>query len=343
MLSAPFDQIAVGCNVSLGLGHEQMVWHWGTYLDPADLTKEGVYHQPVYLQPERIEGLYSIERIYSGIRIVAIDDRNQIWAWGNRGLLLQQPVKLQHPTQAVKVKKAASNLTEFIILLEDGTVWEWQLLEWQGPRGYYRNWEEIEPIQAKGLSNIVSISANSGRKLALRSDGTVWGWESTKQEPLPPTQITGISECIAVRAIAQSSFALLKNGTLWSWGRNDYGQLGIGSTKSCATPTQITKLENVVSLSKGVGQSFFAITEDQIVWGWGFNRYGELAIPDTDKVNIVEPTRGPDLKLKEIHSGGLHTLALDEDDNVWTWGNNKYGQLGTGTGQNEIHPVQLTL
>jgi alpha-tubulin suppressor-like RCC1 family protein len=40
--------------------------------------------------------------------------------------------------------------------------------------------------------------------------------------------------------------------------------------------------------------------------------------------------------------GYFHTLLLDTDGNVWAWGNNDMGQLGTGGAENTNVPVKLT-
>ena len=43
--------------------------------------------------------------------------------------------------------------------------------------------------------------------------------------------------------------ALKGDGTLWAWGRNDYGQLGDGTTIDKSTPVQVSGLTNVVAIA----------------------------------------------------------------------------------------------
>lgn len=40
-----------------------------------------------------------------------------------------------------------------------------------------------------------------------------------------------------------------------------------------------------------------------------------------------------------IAVGAFHNLALQEDGTLLAWGNNEYGQLGTGDTQPRSHPV----
>ena len=39
---------------------------------------------------------------------------------------------------------------------------------------------------------------------------------------------------------------------------------------------------------------------------------------------------------------GGHSLALDQDGTVWSWGNNEYGQLGDGTTDSSITPQRAS-
>lgn len=40
-----------------------------------------------------------------------------------------------------------------------------------------------------------------------------------------------------------------------------------------------------------------------------------------------------------ISAGAFHNLALEEDGLLWAWGNNEYGQLGTGDTQPRSQPI----
>ncbi|WP_274652828.1 RCC1 domain-containing protein [Paenibacillus humicola] len=45
--------------------------------------------------------------------------------------------------------------------------------------------------------------------------------------------------------------------------------------------------------------------------------------------------------IKKVDGGEFHSIALQSDGTVWTWGNNWYGQLGDGTKENRVTPVQV--
>ncbi|XVE93435.1 hypothetical protein REPUB_Repub01dG0192200 [Reevesia pubescens] len=42
-----------------------------------------------------------------------------------------------------------------------------------------------------------------------------------------------------------------------------------------------------------------------------------------------------------IAVGAFHNLALQEDGTLWAWGNNEYGQLGTGDTQPRSEPIPV--
>ena len=93
------------------------------------------------------------------------------------------------------------------------------------------------------------------------------------------------------------TLALRADGTVWAWGMNNCGQLGIGYTSSeyISTPVQVIRRENYHN--------------------------GKVL------QNIIH-----------IAAGANHALAVEAQSDyrgnvfttVWAWGDNTYGQLGTG-------------
>jgi alpha-tubulin suppressor-like RCC1 family protein len=84
-----------------------------------------------------------------------------------------------------------------------------------------------------------------------------------------------------------------------------------------------------------------AIADDGSLWGWGSNNVGEAGIPDSGNF-IRKPTRvGTKTNWKEISCGGNHSMALNTDNELYTWGFNFYGQLGLGNLNNAYEPVKV--
>ncbi|ANS74175.1 hypothetical protein AWM70_05920 [Paenibacillus yonginensis] len=138
------------------------------------------------------------------------------------------------------------------------------------------------------------------------------------------------------------SVSLVSGGTVYTWGQDSYGQLGNNSTVSgIASPVGVKKLTGIVDVDSGV-RSSIALKQDGTVWMWGGNMNGQLGIGSTAISSV--PVQVPGLRSISAISGGIgyHSMALASDGTVWTWGENKYAQLGDGTRTNWTTPVQAS-
>jgi alpha-tubulin suppressor-like RCC1 family protein len=55
------------------------------------------------------------------------------------------------------------------------------------------------------------------------------------------------------------------------------------------------------------------------------------------------PTRIPNLEALQVAAGGEHTVVLDLDNNIWTFGDNFSGQLGLGLNSSkQFVPTQIS-
>ncbi|MCL1885444.1 MAG: Ig-like domain repeat protein [Dehalococcoidia bacterium] len=136
------------------------------------------------------------------------------------------------------------------------------------------------------------------------------------------------------------SLALKSDGTVWAWGRNNYGQLGDGTTTNRSLPVQVSGLTDVIAIAGGNYHSI-ALKSDGTVWAWGRNDLGQLG--DGSTTDHYTPVQVSGLtNVIAIASGYDHSLALKSDSTVWTWGRNSAGQLGDGTFTNRSNPVQVS-
>ncbi|WP_174590684.1 RCC1 domain-containing protein [Methanocella conradii] len=75
-----------------------------------------------------------------------------------------------------------------------------------------------------------------------------------------------------------------------------------------------------------------ALLEDGSVWQWGHV---------CDGVAWSAPHRVDISGVRQIAAGSGHVLALKSDGTVWAWGSNAHGELGDGTNENSLEPVQV--
>ncbi|HUT69838.1 MAG TPA: Calx-beta domain-containing protein [Desulfatiglandales bacterium] len=90
----------------------------------------------------------------------------------------------------------------------------------------------------------------------------------------------------------------------------------------------------------GGGAHTLALKDDDTLWAWGYNYYGQLGDgTTTDRTTPVQVSNITDVVA--IAGGYYHTLALKADGTLWAWGANWYGQLGDGTTTHRTTPVQV--
>ena len=90
-----------------------------------------------------------------------------------------------------------------------------------------------------------------------------------------------------------------------------------------------------------------ALDEEGKVYTWGGNYYGQLGDGTTNdsKVPMCISDKENELKGKrivDISAGYGHTVAIDEEEKVYTWGYNKVGQLGDGTFDRSTKPICIS-
>ena len=128
--------------------------------------------------------------------------------------------------------------------------------------------------------------------------------------------------------------AILADGTASCWGHCGMTGSGLcaeGQWITCE-PLPVAGLSDVVGISQGQDHTC-AVLADGTAWCWGANWVGQLGIDDRDVTGSVEPLQVVGLEnVVQVSGGTQHTCAVVADGSAWCWGNNVFGQLGTGKG-----------
>ncbi|AEI63997.1 regulator of chromosome condensation [Corallococcus macrosporus] len=229
-----------------------------------------------------------------------------------------------------------------LFLKKNGEVWSWgQNTAGQLGTGSVSTTPQSQPAQVIGLPAIKAIAAGIAHSLALDTNGDVWAWGqnaagqagigSTGGTVLQPQKVPALSGIQAIAANGSYSLALGEDGSLWAWGQNSSGQVGTGSTSvSVHTPAQVQGLPGIRAIAAGLNHVLALDTEGR-VWGWGANTSGQTGRGSTS-TTVLSPTQVAGLPpVRAIAAGAGHSLAVDEAfGNVWAWGQNNFGQTGTG-------------
>jgi alpha-tubulin suppressor-like RCC1 family protein len=246
----------------------------------------------------------------------------------------------------------AAGASHTVRLSSDGALWASGLNVF-GQLGDGSLTSRKTPVQVGTSTNWISVATGADHTLALKSDGSLWTWganqsgqlgDSSKTNRKSPVPIGG-GNWVAVAAGGSSSFALKADGTLWAWGKNNNGQLGNGDALDQSAPVMVQNmgLSRYTAVSNG-GDHTLALQADGTLWAWGFNNFGQIGQTADLNSHSTPVQVGTDIDWIALSAGGLHSLALKADGTLWSWGTNRFGQLGIGSADaldTHIAPVQI--
>ncbi len=213
--------------------------------------------------------------------------------------------------------------------------------------------DSLTPVPVKGLSSgTTAVALGFGHTCALLKGGEVkcWGLNTYGElgtggvsDPVKvPVAVKGLSSgATALVANSLHNCALLAGGTVKRWGHNVDGELGDGTVTDSAVPVAVKGLSaGVVALGAGTGHTC-AVTAEGGVKCWGSNAFGQLG--DNTIVDRHEPVDvvGLSSGVVAVALGFDHTCAVMTTGAVKCWGGNFYSQLGDGTKNQSLVPVDV--
>lgn len=218
---------------------------------------------------------------------------------------------------------------------------------------------QLKKVEKLSKLNIVTFSFGSApHALALTASGQVYGWGgnlysqvglASSSSVQVPALIGGNLSGKTVTKIAcgaNHSLALTSDGEVFAWGYNNSGQIGSGSTVNQTTPRRVTAgIGNKLIVSISCGQSSsMAIDDNGELYSWGYNGNGQLGIgTNTNQPNPCRITGLIGTFVTQIVCGCAHAVALSDTGNIYTWGANQSGQLGTGSKANLVTPARIAI
>ncbi|HYM53979.1 MAG TPA: IPT/TIG domain-containing protein [Solirubrobacteraceae bacterium] len=239
-----------------------------------------------------------------------------------------------------------------LALLADGTVVAWGANS-HGQLGNGGGPAHSVPVAAEGLTGVKAISAGGNHSLALLKNGTVMAWGDNENGQLgigsgvedveEPVAVKGLTNVKAISAGGEFSLALLTNGTVMAWGDNEDGQLGDGKAANSNVPVAVKGLTGVTGISAG-GEFGLALLKNGTVTAWGDNEDGQLGDSGLEEAtsNVPVPV-GTLTGVTAIAAGATHGLAMLSGGTVMAWGEDAFGELGSGTIKaSEATPVPVT-
>lgn len=262
------------------------------------------------------------------------------------------PTANPSPTESQKgVLAIAAGRSHTCALTEGGTVKCWG----ENDHGQLGNGTMVNsnvPVEVSGLAGVKAITAGWEHTCALTMDGGVkcWGYNPNGElgngmsvDSDVPVDVKGLTAGVAaIDAGDDHTCAVTGNGGLKCWGYNEFGQLGDGTKSSRSVPVDSQAYASgVAEVAAGWGHTCVRTTGGGAKC-WGDNEYGQLGDGETVDVRLTPvDVTGLTYGVLKIAAAGGQSCALTTGGGVSCWGNNKYGQLGDGSGQQANVPVQV--
>jgi alpha-tubulin suppressor-like RCC1 family protein len=170
-----------------------------------------------------------------------------------------------------------------------------------------------------------------------------------RKEQYPPLLMPHKLKClenvkiklIASGCAAMHSLCVDESGTCWSWGRNSFGQLGLGDTKTYNQPTKITSLPGKVTAAACGKSHSVVVLESGASYAWGLNTMGQLGIGSVKGTSKGLPKNEDNAHLtpqKCVLGHDAQHVSCGSEFTMWLCGGQLYsagspekGQLGHGS------------
>ena len=266
--------------------------------------------------------------------------------------------RLVTPPAGVHFTQACAGKWHSLALGSDGNLYSWgqnkygELGRDTGSAIY-----DVKPGKVnlpKGITKITQISAGTFYSMALDSDGDLYSWGDNTYDELgryaggypfrdrsPRKMImpAGVKKFTWIKAGEWTSLATSSDGSLYSWGWNEYGQLGRNTApaRQDRTPRKVTMPAGVTKFTQVSTEHrhSLALGSDGNLYSWGLNDCEQLGRDTGSAKYDVKPGKVPTpagvAQFTEVSAGYSHSLAIGSDGNLYSWGQNKYGELGRPT------------
>jgi alpha-tubulin suppressor-like RCC1 family protein len=195
------------------------------------------------------------------------------------------------------------------------------------------------------------MPVNSAHAILIDFSGDLIGCGSNMQQELGPDgnqwrEFERISHPKKIVSVACGysghTIAAADDGSLWGWGSNHRGQLGLGfDVPSASEPTRII-IPGAFIVSVGAGEEFsLALDQDGTLFTFGKNEYFTCATGHQQRP-FYEPRRSfLSTNISQISCGYRHSVVMNESGLVWVFGDNTFGQLGSGDSTEKRVPLRI--
>ncbi len=206
------------------------------------------------------------------------------------------------------------------------------------------------PTEITLAENVEEISTGGQHTCMIDSLRKLWCWGRNGKGQLGigdglnrsiPTQINVDNDVAQISAGLYYSCMIDSLSKLFCWGANAYGKLGTGDNLQRDTPTEVDVTNGALQVS-AYNHHTCIIDNLRKVFCWGWNRDGQLGVGDNSDLYVYTPTEVDFAgNAAQVRVGNYHTCLISDNEKLWCFGGNSYGQLGTGDNSNRNVPTAI--
>ncbi|MBA0875973.1 hypothetical protein Goshw_007989 [Gossypium schwendimanii] len=243
-----------------------------------------------------------------------------------------------------------------VALLSGNIICSWGRGE-DGQLGHGDAEDRLSPTGLSALDghDIISITCGADHTIAYSlSNAEVysWGWgdfgrlgHGNSSDLFTPQPIKALHG-LRIKQIAcgdSHCLAVTMEGEVQSWGRNQNGQLGLGTTEDSPVPQKIKAFQGIsIKMVAAGAEHTAAISKEGALYGWGWGRYGNLGLGDrNDRLVPEKVSTLNEEKMNMVACGWRHTISVSVIGGLYTYGWSKYGQLGHGDFEDHLVPYKV--
>lgn len=185
---------------------------------------------------------------------------------------------------------------------------------------------------ASGGSHTVAIERMGGKVVAWGKNTYGQVGNGTTTNATAPVAVKGLPSTQIVEIAAGSLFsvALDADGNVWAWGRNEYGQLGNGTTDDSTTAVKVPFEVKIVTIGAGDNHAL-AVDETGATWTWGNNTDGQLGTGSAaTKAALPVKITTPEALVK-VDGSATASVGISASGKLIAWGGETDNDSGHGT------------